>query len=1120
MAMTNHERVGKAMDLLRDGIGPFVEREFVNIHRNRAADIARSYFNTDSRLSTDGQMTEWDVAALLSLMVYSWQDVFRQTLGHTERSLVSELLEWRNGWAHQSRFSGDDAERALDSAARLLTAISAPQAGEISKLRSELRRLVIDEQVRNEKRRAGGSLIESVAATSLKPWREVVTPHADVASGRYQQAEFAADLWQVHLGEGSDEYRDPVEFFRRTFLTESLQQLLVGGVQRLAGIGGDPVVQLQTNFGGGKTHSMLALYHLFSGIPASDLAGMDALLADAGTTELPSVNRVVLVGNKISAGSPVTKPDGTVVSTLWGELAYQLGGAAAYARIALDDERATNPGDTLRELFNDYGPCLILIDEWVAYARQLHDEADLPAGSFETQFTFAQALTEAARAAKNCLLLISLPASDVADSPRGETDDVEVGGVRGREALARLQNVVGRVESSWRPASTEEGFEIVRRRLFEPLVGPDHFTQRDVTARAFAELYQSQQGEFPAECITADYERRIQAAYPIHPEIFDRLYTDWSTLVQFQRTRGVLRLMAVVIHRLWEQGDRNPLILPSTIPIDDRSVQSELTRYLSDNWRPIIERDVDGPEALPLKIDAEVTNLGKFRATCRAARTIYLGSAPTSSATNRGIEDRRVKLGCVMPGESPQVFGDAIRRLAAAATFLYQDGSRYWYSTQPTVTKLAAERAAELERNTDPIHADLLQRLERDLGFSPRDDNRRGAFHRIHIMPRNVGEVPDELETRLVVLDPDQSYARGQDDSPAEVAAKAILDSRGSRPRVFRNTIVFLAPDQTRLQDLNEAIRLHLAWRSILGDKLELNLDPHQVRQAETQLAATDAAVTARLPETYQWVLVPTQKKEPQAPVEWQASRLSGSDSLAVRASQKLRADQILITTFGGTLVRRNMDDVPLWRSAEHVPVRTLIEDYAKQLYLDRLTGPSVLTAALSEGVGLLTWRTDTFAYAESFDEANGRYLGLRHGLQVPISPDDTGLIVKPDVAQRQIEADIPPDPPPPDPPPGTTPPGTTPPGTTPPPPIPDPTPTLRRYHGTVRLDPTRVGRDASNIAEAVIAYLTGLDGAEVTVTLEIDARLADEASEHTRRTVTENGRELSFEPGSGFETE
>ena len=216
------------------------------------------------------------------------------------------------------------------------------------------------------------------------------------------------------------------------------------------------------------------------------------------------------------------------------------------------------------------------------------------------------------------------------------------------------------------------------------------------------------------------------------------------------------------------------------------------------------------------------------------------------------------------------------------------------------------------------------------------------------------------------------------------------------------------------------------------------------------------------------------------------------------------------------------MDDVPLWRSADHVPVRRLIDDYAQQLYLDRLAGPSVLTAALGEGVGLLTWRTDTFAYAESFDEASGRYRGLRHGSQVPISPDDTGLIVKPDVAQRQIEADIPPDPPPPDLPPGTTPPGTMHPDPPPPPdpPIPDPTPALRRYHGTVRLDPTRVGRDASDIAEAVIAHLTGLDGANVTVTLEIDARLADEAPEHTRRTVTENGRELSFEPGSGFETE
>ena len=184
-----------------------------------------------------------------------------------------------------------------------------------------------------------------------------------------------------------------------------------------------------------------------------------------------------------------------------------------------------------------------------------------------------------------------------------------------------------------------------------------------MVARAFADFYRTQHQEFPPECRDADYEKRIKAAYPIHPEIFDRLYTDWSTLVKFQRTRGVLRLMAAVIHSLWEKGDRNPLILPANISIDDPRVQFELTRYLSDNWVPVIEKDVDGPNSLPLRLDGEVPNLGKFAACRRVARTIYLGSAPTATAAHRGIEDRRVKLGCVMPGESPA----SLRRCPAAA---------------------------------------------------------------------------------------------------------------------------------------------------------------------------------------------------------------------------------------------------------------------------------------------------------------------------------------------------------------------------------------------------------------------------------------------------------------------
>jgi len=454
MTISNQERVGKALEQIKAGLAPFIDREFTNLYKTKALEEANQYVR-DDRQKTDRPFAEWDAAALLKLMWDAWNTVFRQVLGQAERTLVSELREVRNRWAHQKVFSSDDTYRALDSATRLLTAVSAPEASDIDKMRMELLRVRFDREVRNEKRKSAGTAIESAATGQLKPWREITSPHKDVASGRYQQAEFAADLWQVHIGEGTAEYREPVEFFRRTFLTESLKKMLVGAVQRLTGDGSDPVVQLQTNFGGGKTHSMLALYHLFSGIGPGELPGADAVLEEAGVTKLPAVKRAVLVGNKISPGNPSTKADGTVVHTLWGELAWQLGGKEAYERIRADDEKATSPGDALRELFNEYGPCLILIDEWVAYARQLHDQSDLPAGSFETHFSFAQVLTESAKLAKHCLLVISLPASDTAGSPHTQADDSEVGGQRGREALDRLRNVIGRVESSWRPASAE-----------------------------------------------------------------------------------------------------------------------------------------------------------------------------------------------------------------------------------------------------------------------------------------------------------------------------------------------------------------------------------------------------------------------------------------------------------------------------------------------------------------------------------------------------------------------------------------------------------------------------------------------------------------------------------------
>lgn len=393
MAITNKERVGRALDTLKEGLYPFVEREMRSAYDKHWENHALSHLYEDRNLKrTTAERLQQDVTDLINVIFGEWHNVFKKTLGNAERNLVGELKTIRNDWAHGNNFTTDDAYRALDSTARLLSSISAPQADTVEKQKQELLRLRFEEQARWEKRKATNVAIESNPQGGLKPWREIVTPHDDVASGRFQQAEFAADLWQVYLDDKNcaDEYRDPTEFFRRTYLTEGLKNLVSNALIRLSGKGGDPVIELQTNFGGGKTHAMLALYHLCLGVSAQNLPGCEAIFTETGIDNPPQdVKTAVLVGNKISPGTPERKKDGTVVKTLWGEIAWQLGGKEGYEMVADADQTATNPGDKLKDLFNRYSPCLILVDEWVAYARQLHYEKDLPGGDFDTHFTFA-----------------------------------------------------------------------------------------------------------------------------------------------------------------------------------------------------------------------------------------------------------------------------------------------------------------------------------------------------------------------------------------------------------------------------------------------------------------------------------------------------------------------------------------------------------------------------------------------------------------------------------------------------------------------------------------------------------------------------------------------------------
>ena len=1069
MAMTNSERIARALDLLRDGLRPKCEEVWRSFYGSSWLEVVNGRLHVPERDPDSG-----DVAFLFKGMKATWNDTYGHMFPNAIRALVFELSDVRNKWAHQRSFTTDDAIRALDSMERVLDAFGSSQERRaVRDARFAVMRRMFEEQSRAERRKTAARPTEGKPTPGLAPWREIIVPHADVASGRFEQAEFAADLSEVADGTADEEYQDPRAFFARTYLTDGLRTLLVGAVRRLSGQGGDPVIELQTNFGGGKTHSLIALYHLASGVPAQDLSGISEALAEEGLTLPPTVARVVLVGQMIKPATPEWVEEGVVLNTLWGHLAYQVGGRAGYEMVRADDEAGTNPGAALKDLFRKFGPAIVLIDEWVAYARQLRDAGvgeRLPGGDFDTQFTFAQALTEAAAAADNVVVLVSIPSSDI-----------EVGGERGREALERLKNVVQRKAAQWQPASPDESFEIVRRRLFDPI--PDSKERvRDGVIRAFSEMYRSNASDFRPEVGEADYRRRMEQSYPIHPELFDRLFGDWSALDKFQRTRGVLRLMALAISQLWQRGDRSLLIMPGNLPMDSPSFVSEIKKYLEEGWDPIIKSDVDGPNALPLTIDNEVQRFGQLSAVRRVARTIYMGSAPRPDGS-RGVDIKSVVLGCVQPGEPITRFPDALRRLSGRATHLYVDGALYWYSLKPNVTRIAADRAS----NFADFDADHLVYSQLNA------DRRRAAFVGVNVFPEGPGDVPDEDNgVRLVVIDPSSIHHPSDGDSPAIRAASRLLAQRSAGPRFHRNMLVFAAASAPRLEELRAAARKHLAWKSISEEAEFLQLTLAQQRQVETKLAESKKTVKSRIEETFMYILTPWQEPG-EGDVQWRTTRPSGTGSLAERVANKLRSEEKLVPEYSAVRVRMNLDEVPLWSDRGDIEISRLWSAYTDFIYMPRLTGFDVLAGAIAQGP-VDCWTGETFAYAEA--RKDDGWVGVQANRLV--TPARSGLLLRPDVVPPPPEKPLSPGEPP------ETEPQAAPGG----PSKDEPEQPVRKpgfFYAKFDLNAVRGIHQLQKIMSEITNHL----GEDVKLTLEIEADSTDGFDERVKRVVSENATNL-----------
>jgi len=1089
MAKSTRQYVFEGMELLPEGLTPFAEKRLESsLTGHWQVEVAERYRGLRSK--KDGSIN-WDQQSLLKVMDIFWNEAFRDVLGRTERSLVSELMEVRNKVSHNEKFTYDDTERSLDSIRRLLVAVSASEAADkVSAMRDEVLRTKFRELARNEERKKTQKFdisVETVAG--LLPWRDVVTPHDDVATGEFQQAEFAADLAKVRNGSAPAEYSDPIEFYSRTYLTDGLSVMLTHAAKRLSGDGGDPVVELQTNFGGGKTHSLLALYHMVGTKSAKDLPGLDQLLGKEGLGVPKKVNRAVLVGTSRGPQDVIKTDDGLKISTTWGEMAWQLGGKDGYKLVKACDEKGVAPGSELLEkLFKAYSPCLILIDEWVAYLRQVYKVEGLPSGTFDANLSFVQSLTEAVKACPETLLVASLPASQI-----------EVGGEGGQEALARLKQTFSRIESSWLPATQEESYEIVRRRLFKEVSG-EKAQHRDNAIKQFIKLYRENTDSFPQGCENEDYRRKLEKAYPIHPELFDQLYVTWGSIERFQRTRGVLRFMAQVVHQLWMANDPSIMIMPGSVPANSPRVEPELTKYLSQSWRSIIAGDVDGTQSIPYLIDQGAPNLNRYSATRRVARALFMGSAPISDGQNKGLDDKQINLGIVQPGEKPNIFGDALRRLANQAKFLHSDLGRYWYSTAPSLNRLATEKAGQIEEEMVLITID--QHLSQYInGLAD-----RGGFDTVHCAPSSSADIVDEAGgVRAVILGVKHVHTSGRNRSDAMAEAKDIMLQRGSTPRVYRNTLVFIAADTRQLDNLKQAVRFSLAWAAIVAETDRLDLTQSDAARANAQLSEANSTLNTRLREAWCWLIYPSQINAHED-VELVPGKLSAQDNVLARATKKLVSEEAMFTELGPIRLNRDLEKY-IWADKDHLNLAELWEFHNRYVYLPRLNDQKVLAKSVLSAISQTV--PGPFAYAERFDDATNCYEGLviESGMNTPVVIDRESLIVQIAVAEKnrptpkKVDDDEEDDTPKVQDTPGTYENGKK-----------DTTEVLpTRFRGTVMLSPDRPARDMHQVVEAIIEQLTIIPGSSVELKLEIDAELPSGIDKGKSRTLLENASTLGF---------
>jgi len=717
---------------------------------------------------------------------------------------LGEIYEVRNKIAHFQEIEDDEVTKAwihMKSIANILKMDELEN--EIKRLREGKTSATVSKNTNNQ--------------NHLAPWFRIVTPHLDIKQGRLDESVFAANLAEVALGNGREIYNNPVVFFSKTFLTKGIKSIAKRVVQGLNG-GQDAqnrVVSLQTGFGGGKTHTLISLYHLAKwGKKITQSEYTKELIDTTGQPNFDSANIAVFTNttNDPAQGRMV---DGINIKTLWGELAYQLGGKAAYEIIRVNDEKMVAPKGLFKAVLEKSKPALILIDELADYCVSASAVKVEASNLSDQTISFMQELTEAVSGTDNCVMIATLPASaqELASSPVSS------------QILTALENRIIRVGANLKPVDDEEIFEVVRRRLFEDLGTPDEI---ETVISAYAQLYQSLASEIPSYALKSEYKERLRKSYPFHPELIDMFRLRWASNPYFQRTRGVLRILAAIVSDLWKRqsslvGSQYLIHTSDIVLSNTEALTSQITILNGSGWDSVINADVSGSASNAFRIDNDVKELGNNNITQGIAVTILLGTFG-SKGQNKGVGIDEIKF-CMIKPESfnHNDINAALDRIKNSAHYLYSNQNKFWFDTIPNINILINQVKGDIK--SEDIIAEILKRIK--------EKTNAISFPKIITDPSE--DIPEQTKPTLVILSPKYLAKPNEVNGITKPIIEKLATKKGNSERIYRNTILFLVCSEMGIGKLNDDIRNYLAYNKVSAE-YNSQLNPEQKNEIRRKI--------------------------------------------------------------------------------------------------------------------------------------------------------------------------------------------------------------------------------------------------------------------------------------------